>query len=289
MFAKTARVLHFDIDPAEINKNIKTDAAVIGDLKVTLARFLEKLPKKMSTEWNGEIERLSAGIADGKNPAGISGELRSGNGSSGKMSRRSGKGLHPRFIIEKTAEKAGDDAIIVTDVGQHQIWAAQYYPAARPRSFLSSGGLGTMGFGLGAAEGAKLANPKRPVILFSGDGGFQMNSAELATLKQYGIPILIVIFNNHSLGMIRQWQNLFFAGKYSESDLGEQPDFVKLAEAYGLTGYRAQDEDSFTTALEKARRDIRAGQSAIIDALIDKDEKVLPMVPSGKPIHEQIL
>jgi acetolactate synthase-1/2/3 large subunit len=246
---------------------------VIGDLKSTLSRFLEKLPRKMSTGWNGEIEKWNNAAASGN-----SGDLRSKKGI-----------LHPRFIIEKTAEKAGHDAIIVTDVGQHQIWAAQYYPAARPRSFLSSGGLGTMGFGLGAAVGAKIANPKRPVILFTGDGGFRMNCGELATLKQYGIAILIVVFNNRSLGMIRQWQSLFCEGNYSESDLGDQPDFVKLAEAFALTGYRAADEDSFTIALEKARTDIAGGQSSIIDAFIDKDEKVLPMVPSGKPIHEQIL
>jgi acetolactate synthase-1/2/3 large subunit len=170
------------------------------------------------------------------------------------------------------------------------MWTAQFYPFTRPRSFLTSGGLGAMGFGLGAAAGAKIANPKRPVVLFTGDGSFRMNSGELATLVTYGLPVLIVIFNNRTLGMVRQWQQFFFGGRYSETGLeGRPPDFLKLAEAYGVFGRRAGDEASFAAALEDSLAEIRAGRPALVEALIDTDERVLPMVPGGKPVDEQII
>ena len=268
-FARSARVLHLDIDPAEINKNVPADFWVIGDLKRTLGAILEKLPPRLETEWNGEIEKWKAVIPrDNHRKA----------------------GLHPRFVIRETARRLGDEAVAVTDVGQHQIWTAQFYPFQRPRSFLSSGGLGTMGFGLGAAAGAKIANPERPVVLFTGDGCFRMNCGEMATLGAYGLPLLIVVFNNGTLGMVRQWQTFFYEGRYSETSLDHRPpDFVKLAEAYGLTGYRAGDEAAFSAALEGALGDIAGGRAALIEALIDQDERVLPMVPGGKPIDEQIL
>ncbi|GHU67249.1 acetolactate synthase [Spirochaetia bacterium] len=276
MFARTAKVLHLDIDAAEINKNIETTAWVVGDVKETLKKILDKLPAKIETEWNGEIEKWKTHAPKtytvAEEAAGIKKNV-----------------LHPRFVIEETAKKLGKDTIAVTDVGQHQIWTAQFFPAHRPRSFLSSGGLGTMGFGLGAAEGAKVANPKRPVALFTGDGCFRMNCAEMGTLKTYGIPVLIVVFNNSTLGMVRQWQNFFYEGRYSETDLPGHPDFVKLADAYGLSGYRATDRESFLKALNLASADLAAGKAALIDAKIDKDEKVFPMVPTGKPIDEQIL
>jgi acetolactate synthase-1/2/3 large subunit len=271
MFAKTAKILHLDIDPAEINKNVVSHAWVVGDIRATLGRILEKLPAKMKTEWNGEVEKWKEHIP----------ETHSRNHKT--------KGLHPRFVIEETAAELGSNAIAVTDVGQHQMWTAQFYPASRPRSFLTSGGLGTMGFGLGAAEGAKTGNPKRPVVLFTGDGCFRMNFAEMATLNTHRIPVLVVIFYNRTLGMVRQWQSFFYEGHYSETDLPDCPDFIKLAEAYGLSAYRAEDEAGFLEALHKARKDLKAGRAAIIEARIDKDEKVLPMVPSGRPINEQIL
>jgi acetolactate synthase-1/2/3 large subunit len=268
-FAKSARILHFDIDPAEINKNIQTHAWVVGDIKAIITGLLEKLPGKMNTEWNGDIEKWKKKIP--------------------KAHHTGNSRLHPRFIIEETAKRAGDDAIVATDVGQHQIWTAQFYPFTRSRSFMSSGGLGTMGYGLGAALGAKIANPKRPVVLFTGDGSFRMNCGELGTLNNYHIPILIVIVNNGVLGMVRQWQNLFYEERYAETVLDRPPDFVKLAEAYGLPGYRAESEGEFTEILDKAMKDLAKGNAAVIDACIDKDEKVLPMVPGGKPIDEQIL
>ncbi|MDR2257974.1 MAG: acetolactate synthase large subunit, partial [Treponema sp.] len=198
--------------------------------------------------------------------------------------------LHPRFVLRETARRLGDGAVVVTDVGQHQIWTAQFYPFTRPRSFLTSGGLGTMGFGLGAAAGAKIANPKRPVVLFTGDGSFRMNSAELATLTAYQLPVLIVIFNNRTLGMVRQWQHFFFGSRYSETGLDNRPpDFIKLGEAYGVAGRRAGDEASFVSALDESLKETAAGRPALLEALIDTDERVLPMVPGGKPVDEQIM
>ncbi|MDR2534602.1 MAG: biosynthetic-type acetolactate synthase large subunit [Treponema sp.] len=267
-FAKEAKILHFDIDPAEINKNIQAETWVIGDIQKTLQKVLEQLPAQIKSEWNGEIDQWKERIprAHHRNTA-----------------------LHPRFILEETAKRLGEEAIAVTDVGQHQIWTAQFYPFTRPRSFLSSGGLGTMGFGLGAAEGAKIANPDKPVVLFTGDGCFRMNCAEMATLNTYHIPVLVVIFNNRVLGMVRQWQRFFYEERYSETDIDRPPDFVLLAQAYGLAGYQAKDEASFITALDKAAQELAQGRSAVIEALIDRDEQVLPMVPGGMPVDEQIL
>jgi acetolactate synthase-1/2/3 large subunit len=169
------------------------------------------------------------------------------------------------------------------------MWTAQFYPITRPRSFITSGGLGTMGFGLGAAVGAKFGNPKRPTVLFTGDGSFRMNCQELATVGAYTVPLLIVILDNRVLGLVRQWQNLFYEKRYSETTLDRPPDFVKLGSAYGLTATRATDEPSFTAALALARTCLTAGRPALIDAIIDRDEMVLPMVPGGKAIDEQIV
>jgi acetolactate synthase-1/2/3 large subunit len=267
-FAKGAKLLHLDIDPAEINKNVQAQAWVVGDIKKILLKILDRLPPRIETEWTDEIVRWKERVP--------------------KAHHRD-TALHPRFMIRETAEKLGPEAQVITDVGQHQIWTAQFYPFTRPRSFISSGGLGTMGFGLGAALGAKIANPRRPVVLFTGDGSFRMNCAELSTLVNYGLPLLIVIFNNRVLGMVRQWQTLFYDSRYAETTLDRPPDFVRLAEAYGLSGYSAVDEPSFLAALDAALRDLAQGRPALIDAHIDSDEKVLPMVPGGKAIDEQIL
>ncbi|MDR2101589.1 MAG: acetolactate synthase large subunit, partial [Treponema sp.] len=267
-FAKGAKILHLDIDPAEINKNIRTEAWVVGDIKDIIQKLLKRLPASMETGWNGEIEKWKTHV-----PA---------------AHHRKTK-LHPRFIIEEAARGLGYDALVATDVGQHQMWTAQFYPFSKPRSYLTSGGLGTMGFGLGAILGAKIANPKRPAALFTGDGSFRMNCGEMATLTAYGVPVLILIFNNRTLGMVRQWQTLFYEERYAETTLDRPPDFVKLAEAYGLSGYRADNEDSFRAALDRALRELAQGKAALIDAHIDQDEKVLPMVPGGRAIDEQIL
>ncbi|HCC38075.1 MAG TPA: biosynthetic-type acetolactate synthase large subunit [Treponema sp.] len=268
-FARNAKILHIDIDPAEINKNIPCDAHVSGDLKIVLRRILENLPAKIETGWKNEIDEWKRIIP---------------------RDHHRSTALHPRFVIQKTAEALGAETIAVTDVGQHQMWTAQFFPFSGPRSFLSSGGMGVMGYGLGAAIGAKTANPGKPVALFSGDGCFRMNCAEMSTLVYYRIPVLIIVFNNRTLGMVRQWQNFFYGGRYSETDLdGRGPDFIKLADAYGVSGFRASDENSFLSALEKCRAELAAGKPALIEAVIDKDERVLPMVPGGKPIDEQIM
>jgi acetolactate synthase-1/2/3 large subunit len=268
-FAHSAKILHIDIDPAEINKNIQSDAFVAGDAKSVLQRLVKKLPAKMETDWDGEIDEWKAIIP---------------------RDHHHKTALHPRFVIQETARALGDEAIVVTDVGQHQIWVAQFYPFNRPRAFLSSGGMGTMGYGLGAAIGAKIANPSRPVALFSGDGGFRMNSGEMATLMYYKLPALVVVFNNRTLGMVRQWQNFFCGGRYSETDLdGRGPDFIKIAEAYGIPAFRAGNEASFLDALKKGIAHNKAGMPALIETIIDKDERVVPMVPGGKPIDEQIM
>jgi acetolactate synthase-1/2/3 large subunit len=267
-FAPSAKIIHFDIDPAEINKNVRSITSVIGNVKESLKKVLDALPSRTESEWNGNIDEWKQTI-----PA----------------SHRDQEGMHPKFILEETAKAVGDDAIIVTDVGQHQMWTGQFYPFTKPRTFLTSGGFGTMGFGLGAAEGAKLGNPDRPVVLFTGDGCFRMNCGELSSISHYEIPLLVVIINNGVLGMVRQWQTLLYEERYSETMLDRPPNFEKLAEAYGLSGYRANDETSFKEALEKGLRDNKMGKTAIINAIIDKDEHVLPMVPGGRAIDDQIL
>ncbi|GHV95359.1 acetolactate synthase [Spirochaetia bacterium] len=268
-FAHSAKILHIDIDPAEINKNIQSHASIVGDVKAVLELIIKKLPVKMTTEWNGEIKEWKGIIP--------------------KDHHRK-TALHPRYVIQETAKALGSETIAVTDVGQHQIWTAQFYPFNRPRSFLTSGGMGTMGFGLGAAMGAKSARAASPVVLFSGDGCFRMNCAEMATLVRYKLPILIIIFNNRTLGMVRQWQNFFYEGRYSETDLDDRgPDFIKLADAYGVPAFRATDEAAFLDALHQSLTVLVSGKPALIEAIIDKDERVVPMVPGGKPIDEQIM
>ena len=267
-FAKQAKILQFDIDRAEINKNIPTAAYVSGDIKTVLKKVVETLPERVENDWGSSVAEWKA----------ISPE-----------SHRRPSALHPRFVIGSVAGKLGHEAIIVTDVGQHQMWTAQFYPHSRPRAFLTSGGLGTMGFGLGAALGAKAANPGKPVVLFTGDGSFRMNCAELGTLAAYKMGVLVVILNNRVLGMVRQWQTLFYEKRFSHTVLDRPPDFVALAEAYGCAGYRAANKETYTAALTEALDGLAAGKTSVIDALIDMDEFVLPMVPGGKPIDEQIL
>ena len=268
-FARSAKILHIDIDPAEINKNIQSSASVTGDAKAVLERLIKKLPAEITTEWNGEIDEWKALIP---------------------RDHHRKTALHPRFVIQETAKALGDKTIVVTDVGQHQIWAAQFFPFKRPRTFLSSGGMGTMGYGMGAAAVAKIANPSRPVALFSGDGCFRMNCAEMATMVRYALPVLIIVFNNQTLGMLRQWQNFFYDGCYTETDLEDRgPNFQKLANAYNVPASRVSDEAAFLEALQNSLKHLAAGKPALIEAVIDKDERVVPMVPGGKPIDEQIM
>ncbi|MCL2243964.1 MAG: biosynthetic-type acetolactate synthase large subunit [Treponema sp.] len=279
-FAHNAKIIHIDIDPAEINKNIYVNAFIAGDIKKALGRLLadKRLKNKSSgplNEWNEEINRWKSAVPRDK-PR--------------RKTSADNKNLSPRLIIEKTAKVLGDKAIVVTDVGQHQIWVAQYYPFKNPRSFLSSGGMGTMGFGMGAAIGAKIANPQATVALFTGDGSFRMNCAEMSTLVKYSLPVLIIILNNSALGMLRQWQNSFYNSCYSQTDLENLgPDFIQLAAAYNVSGFRVTDEPELISALGKCAEIIKGGRPALIEAVIDKDEKVIPFAPGIHGAHLSFL
>lgn len=263
-FAVNAKIVHIDIDPAEIRKNVGCAVSLTGDAKLALSSLIPHLKQKRNAEWLGLIESFKSEFP--------------------KMDE-DGRGLNPEYVLRKIDESTGGEAIIVTEVGQHQMWAGQFMRHAFPRSFLSSGGLGTMGFGTGAAMGAKVGVPSRPVISIAGDGCFRMNCNELSTISHYGIPVIIVVMNNGTLGMVRQWQTLFYGERYSETTLDRGPDFKKLAEAYFVDGYTASTKAEFDEAIAAA---LAKGAPAVIDAHIDIDEFVLPMVSPGKPISEII-
>lgn len=264
-FARNSRILHIDVDPAEINKNIAAHYSLVGSVRELLTRLLPLIQPRPESEWNQEIAQWKQHL-----PAMYSKKTR----------------LHPKFAFEYINQRLGDDAILTTEVGQHQMWAAQFYPFSKPRTFLTSGGLGTMGYGTGAAIGAQLANPGRRVVHIAGDGSFRMNCNELATIAHYQVPVIIVVVNNGTLGMVRQWQHLFYDKRYSETTLDFGPDFVKLAEAYGIAGSRATNEEEFMAAFDRAAE---SGKAALIDCSMSIDEMVLPMVPAGKPIDELLL
>ncbi|QTQ11443.1 biosynthetic-type acetolactate synthase large subunit [Treponema parvum] len=264
-FAGNAKVLHIDIDPAEINKNIRVFTALLGNIKDILTALIPLVEKKNASEWNKRIDEWKKEIPSSWNKK---------------------TALPPKFIYEYVNGRVDEDAIITTEVGQHQMWAAQFYNYTKPRTFLTSGGLGTMGFGTGAAIGAQLANPSRRIVHFAGDGSFRMNCNELATIAHYNLPIIIIVVDNGALGNVRMWQTLFYEKRYSQTTLDFGPDFVKLAEAYGICGYRAKNQDEFRKAFDEA---FAAGKPAVIDAMIDIDEMVMPMIPPGKPVENLLL
>ncbi|MCI9546612.1 MAG: biosynthetic-type acetolactate synthase large subunit [Lachnospiraceae bacterium] len=259
-FAKNAKILQLDIDPAEVNKNVLVDASVVGDVKITLQKLNEKLQPMDHTEWLNQVKELKE-----KHPL-----------------RYDDSQLTGPYIIEKLYELTGGDAIITTDVGQHQMWAAQFYKYANPRTFLSSGGLGTMGYGLGAAIGAKMGMPEKTVVNIAGDGCFRMNMNELATAVRNGLPLVELVLNNHVLGMVRQWQTLFYEERYSHTVLQDGVDFVKVAEAMGADGIRITSKEEVVPALEKA---LKNPGPIVVDCQIDSDLKVFPMVPAGANIE----
>lgn len=263
-FAPNAKIIHIDIDPAEIDKNVSTDIALIGDVKQILKILIDNIEKKTNTEWINMIYEWKKNYP---------------------LSYPKDGRLHPQYVVERISELTKHDAIITTEVGQNQIWAAQFYKYQRPRQFISSGGLGTMGYGFGAAIGAKIARPDKIVIDIAGDGSFRMNCGELATAVHYNIPVIVALLNNGVLGMVRQWQDLFYGKRFSQTTLDRPPDFVKLAEAYGALGIRVTSPDEVDKAILKA---LEAGRPAVIDFVIDKDEKALPIVPPGAPIDEII-
>ena len=260
-FASHAKILQLDVDPAEINKNIKTDASVIGDVKVILRRLNARLDPINHDQWIAHVERLKDMY-----PLRYNKEVLTGP-----------------YIMEKIYEVTKGEAIITTDVGQHQMWAAQYYKYKRPRQLLTSGGLGTMGYGLGAAIGAKMGCRDKLVINIGGDGCFRMNMNEIATATRYNIPIIQIVFNNHVLGMVRQWQTLFYGMRYSQTNLNDQVDFVKVAEGLGAKAYRITTKEEVEPTLLEA---ISLNVPVVIDCQIGTDDKVFPMVPAGKPIEE---
>ena len=281
-FATHARIIHIDIDPASVHKNVKVDVPIVGDVKQVLRELVKIVKRCDDAEWLARIEEWKK-----KHP----------------LSYRRKDGLKPQFVIEKLRELTGGDAIIATDVGQHQMWAGQYCKIVKPRTFISSGGLGTMGYGFPAGLGAQAAFPKRLVAVISGDGSFQMNIQELATAVENDLPVKVLILNNHYLGMVRQWQQLFYKKRYSATCLARNamcpkvcdgtagkcppyvPDFVKVAEAYGAVGMRVGSEKEVAPSLREA---FKIRKPVVIDFQVAHEENVFPMVPAGASVKEMI-
>lgn len=265
-FINNAKVIQIDVDPAEVNKNVKVDSFIIGDIKVALQKLMPLIDNKKNEEWLNKVKELKL-LSVTKN------------------NKDDGEELTPRFLFKKLSEMDNGDFIITTEVGQHQMWTAQYFDFKTPRTLVSSGGLGTMGFGLGAAIGAKVANPDKTVFNIAGDGSFGMNCNEFATAVKYNIPIKVIIMNNNALGMVRQWQSLFYEARYSQTTLDRATDFVKLAEAFGGVGFRVENREELEGVLKEA---LAVNKPVIIDYRIDSDKKVFPMVAPGAPIHQII-
>ena len=271
-FAPKAKIVHFDIDPAELNKNVRADISVIGDLRETLPAFLDVVKNRSAEDlpvrfrpWRGEVLSMERA-----HPLGW----------------KASEDIRPEELIRRVRELVPADAICVTDVGQHQMWAAQFFGCHAPRHFLTSGGLGTMGYGLPAAIGAKLANPDKEVVLITGDGSIMMNCQELATMADNDIDVKIVIVHNSILGMVGQWQRLFYSHHYSASELKGKTDFVKLAEAMGVAGCRIETREEFAEVLPQA---LRAKGARLIDVIVPQEADVVPMVPGGKRLDQMVL
>ncbi|MCI8771102.1 MAG: biosynthetic-type acetolactate synthase large subunit [Lachnospiraceae bacterium] len=260
-FARNAKIIQIDVDEAEINKNIMVDLSVIGDVKSVLEIFNKKLEQQYHKEWMDKVMARKDALPLNYNSEGLTGP----------------------YIIEKLDEITNGEAVVVTEVGQHQMWAAQYYKYKEPRTLITSGGLGTMGYGLGAAIGAKTALPEKTVVNIAGDGCFRMNMNEIATATRSNIPVIEIVFNNHVLGMVRQWQTLFYGKRYSHTVLNDCVDFVKVAEAMGAKGYRITKKEEVEPVLKEA---IAAGVPVLIECVIDSDDKVFPMVAPGKNLDD---
>jgi acetolactate synthase-1/2/3 large subunit len=263
-FARKAKILHIDIDPAEVNKNTKVTGAIVGDIKEVLLILNKRMTQQKHTDWMEEVYAI-------KNEHPVNYDK---NGL-----------LKPQYVIEKIRELTKGEAIITTDVGQHQMFACQFAKPEKPRHFITSGGLGTMGFGLGASIGASLANPDKTVFNITGDGCFRMNNIELGTAVEYKVPVIVVIMNNHVLGMVRQWQSFFYDSRYSHTTFNDErkTDFVKLAEAYGAAGFTITKNEEVEEVIKKA---IALRKTVVINVEIGPDDKVFPMVPAGVSIDE---
>lgn len=263
-FAPKAKIIHVDIDPAELGKNVMTHIQVCGDVGQILDIFNRHVQEKQESSWNKQIEEWKKAYP---------------------LKYKCNGNLSPQYIIEKLYELTEGQAILTTEVGQNQMWAAQFYKFSQPRTFISSGGLGTMGYGLGASIGAALGRPDKKVINVAGDGSFRMNSTELATVSRYQIPIIQLVLNNSSLGMVRQWQDLFYNKRYSHSQLGQGVDFIKLAEAYGIKAFKLDHNDQVESVLSQA---LELKEPVLIECDIHPDDKVYPIVPPGAGIDELI-
>ncbi|MDD7402331.1 MAG: biosynthetic-type acetolactate synthase large subunit [Butyribacter sp.] len=260
-FAKNAKIIQIDIDEAEINKNILVDVSIIGDVKAVLEILNDRMEQFYHKEWMDKVMARKDALPLSYNTEGLTGP----------------------YVMEKLEEITNGEAIIATEVGQHQMWAAQYYHYNQPRTLLTSGGLGTMGYGLGAAIGAKTGNPDKTVVNIAGDGCFRMNMNEIATATRSNIPVIEIVFNNHVLGMVRQWQTLFYGQRYSHTVLNDCVDFVKLAEAMGAKAFRITKKEEVEPVLKEA---IALNAPVLIDCVIDSDDKVFPMVPPGKNLDD---
>lgn len=261
---KNARIIQVDVDPAEINKNVKVDSFIIGDIKEVLKKLITMVKPKVNNSWLAKMNSLKA--------------------SENKVIKGSNK-LTPEFLFENLSELDKGNFIITTEVGQHQMWTAQNYKFSKPRTFISSGGLGTMGYGMGASIGAQVANPECTVFNIAGDGSFGMDCNEFATAVNFKIPVKVIVMNNNALGMVRQWQSLFYECRYAETTLNRATDFVKLAEAFGGTGFRINRPEEVKGVLEEA---LAVDGPVIIDYKIDSDDMVFPMVAPGAPINQII-
>jgi len=269
VFASNAKVVHIDIDPASIDKLVQADYPIVGDLHSVLEDFLEVSSDFSFNDYSHWVERLTAYRK--KEP------LRFEEGQ---------KVLKPQWVVQRTGELLGSKAIVSTDVGQHQMWTAQFFPFSFPRQFITSGGLGTMGFGLPSALGVARGNPDKVSVNFTGDGSILMNIQELLTCTEYGLPVINIILNNNYLGMVRQWQTLFYENRLSETDLSMQPDFTKLVEAFGGKGYKIHTKEEFDAAVKDA---VASKKVCMLEVMIDRDEDVLPMVPNGHALNEMTL
>ena len=271
-FASQAKIIHIDIDPTSIQKNVPVTVPIVGDCKTTLEQLNKLLDKEDLGDLNEKREKWLDQIEGWKKTK--------------PLAYAQEKVIKPQYVVEKLYELTGGKAIITTEVGQNQMWAAQYYHFDKPNHFITSGGLGVMGFGLPAAIGAQLACPKKLVVDIAGDGSIQMNIQEMATIAQCGLPVKVVILNNNYLGMVRQWQELFYEKRYSQTGMEHTPDFVKLAEAYGAVGLRATRPDEVEKVLKKG---LSTPKAVIMDFVVEREECVYPMVPAGAPITEMLL
>ena len=262
-FASQAKIVQIDIDRSEIDKNVLTDHHIVGSARRVLELLNERVSQSHHDEWKKRILSLKR-----------------------EREIREAEGLTPQQVLEVIRQKAPEETIVATDVGQHQMWSIQHFNFSYPGQLLTSGGFGTMGFGLGAAIGAKAGNPDKVVVHTTGDGCFRMNCHELCTVEHYGLPIITVIFNNGCLGMVRQWQNLIYQKRFSETTLDRGPDFVKLAQAYGLEGFRVTNRAEMEEAFQKA---LDSGKGCVLDCVLDMDEMVRPMVAGGAHITDFLL